>query len=38
MYVASGFVKGDKARNNAKNIIEDILHLSKVLIETYENA
>lgn len=38
MCVASGFVKEDKVRSNSKNIIVEIVHLSKVLTKTNENA
>lgn len=38
MYVASDFVKGDKARSNSRNITEEIVLLPKVLIKTNENA
>lgn len=38
MCVASGFVKEDKVRSNSKNIIVEIVRLSKVLTKTNENA
>lgn len=38
MCVTSGLVKGNKVRSNSKNIIVEIVNLSKVLTKTNENA
>lgn len=38
MCVASGFAKRDELRSNSKNIVVEIVYLSKVLKRTNENA